>query len=114
MSRAQNLPQINSIYAYNMKRETPFQQRHQETEGYEYVDRHSILRTDKSGIFIYHQSAVVNKVLKGLTMVTLDSDAKRVKAFFKKSIKEIAKDPTKASIFYTARSPIQVGILYLY
>jgi cbb3-type cytochrome oxidase subunit 1 len=114
MTKAKYLPQIDSIYAYNMTRETPFTHRHQDTEDYEYVDRHSILRTDKNGIEIYHQSAEVNGVSKGLTMVTLDSDEKRVKEFFDNAIKELETDPSKASIFYTARKPIQVNILHIY
>jgi len=114
MNRVKNLPQIDSLYVYNLNHKTVFTHRHQETDGYEYQDRHAILRTDANGIHIYHMSAEIKGVIKGLTMVTLDSDVKRVEKFFKDSIKDIHKDINKSAIFYTARKPVQIGCYYMY
>lgn len=114
MTLAKNLPQIDSLYVYNIGRETPFHHREQPDEGYRYKNRNAIISSKENEIHIYHQSAVINGVIKGITLVTLDNNDNSVKKFFKNAIEEIGKDEGKLAIFNKASKPVQVDIFHLY
>jgi hypothetical protein len=114
MSNARYLPQIDSVYAYNLKRPVKFTHREQPESGYRYKNRHVLLQSKENEIHIYHQSAKIGGVIKGITMVTLDGDEKRVKKFFKEAIKEIQSDDSKLSVFNGAIKPVQLDIFHLY
>lgn len=114
MTSARYLPQIDSVYVYNLNRPVKFTHREQFEEGYRYKNRHVLIQSQENQIHIYHQSVKIKGVLKGITVVTLDDDAKRVKAFFKSAISQIKADSTKLGLFYSAGKPVQLDIFHVY
>lgn len=112
---SKKIPEIDSIYAYKTRHTAPFTQRHQEGVGYRYSN-HKALESAKEGeIYIYHQTALIDGVENGLTMVTKDKRKTIVQKFFKESIDEIKKDGGLTHQFKTAKaSPSQLGIYYNY
>lgn len=114
MTNARYLPQVDSVYVYNLNLPVPFTHREQPDAGYRYKNRNVLLQSKKGEINIYHQSIEIDGILKGITMVTLDSEKKRVEKFFKTIAKEIKKDQEKLKIYANAGKPVQLNILYLY
>lgn len=114
MSNARYLPQIDSVYVYNLNRPVKFTHREQPESGYRYKNRHVLLQSKENEIHIYHQSAKIGGVIKGITMVTLDGDEKRVKKFFREVIEQIKSDESKTAIFNVAVKPVQLDIFHLY
>ena len=114
MASARYLPQIDSVYVYNLNRPVDFTHREQPEEGYRYKNRHLLLQSKENEIHIYHQSIEIDGVIKGITMVTLDGDEKRVKKFFKSISKEVESDQAKLGVFYQAGKPVQLDIFHLY
>lgn len=114
MTNARYLPQIDSVYTYNLTLPVKFTHREQFEAGYRYKNRNVLLQSKEGEINIYHQSIVINGIIKGITMVTMDSDKKRVKKFFSTIAKEVEANPTKLIIFNTAKKPVQLDIFHLY
>lgn len=114
MTNARYLPQIDSLYVYNLKRPVPFTHREQPEAGYRYKNRHVLLQSKEGEINIYHQSFKIGGVIKGVTIVTLDSDKNRVKKFFKDAIKEVKEDGAKLAVFNVATKPVQLDIFHVY
>lgn len=114
MTNAKNLPQIDSVYVYNLNRPVPFTHREQPEAGYRYKNRNVLLQSNEDEINIYHQSVEINGVLKGITMVTMDDDKKRVQKLFKGVAKEVSSDPEKLAVFNAASKPVQLAIMHLY
>lgn len=114
MTNARHLPQIDSVYAYNLNRPVEFTHREQPEEGYRYKNRNVLLKSKPNEIHLYHQSIEVDGVLKGITMVSLDADQKRVKKFFKTIAKQVEGDKNKQALYNIAGKPLQLGIFHIY
>ena len=114
MVKARYLPQIESVYVYNLNRPVEFTHREQPEAGYRYKNRNVFLESREGEIHIYHQSIEIDGILKGITMVTLDADEKRVKKFFKTVAPEVENNPAKLAVYNVASKPVQLDILHLY
>lgn len=114
MTNARFLPQIESVYVYNLNRPVEFTHREQPEAGYRYKNRNVLLQSNEGEIHIYHQSIEIEGVIKGITMVTLDGNAKRVKKFFGTVKKQIQEDSARMEVFHAAGKPVQLAILHLY
>lgn len=114
MPSSRYLPQIDSVYAYNLNRPVPFTHREQAEEGYRYKNRHQIIQSKENEIHIYHRSIIIDGVIKGITMVTLDGDSARVKKFFSKVAKIVKSDQTRLQLYYMSHKPVQLDIFHVY
>lgn len=114
MANARTIPQIDSVYVYNERRAIKFSHREQPEEGYRYKNRHALLQSKENEIHLYHQTIEIGGVLKGITIVTMDADKKRVHAFLKTVAKEVKSDPNKLAIFNSASIPVQLDIFHIY
>lgn len=114
MTSAKYLPQIDSIYVYNVKRDIPFTHRAQPEAGYRYKNRNVLLQSKENEIHLYHQSVEIDGVLKAITMVTMDDNKKRVEKFFKDAVKVLKGDEKRLAVFNVASKPVQLDILHLY
>ena len=109
-----SIPEINSLYAYESRQFAPFTHNHQKGFGYKYVNHRSVLRSNVGEIHVYHQSVVVRKVQKCITMVTKNGNPDQVRDWFSKQLDAIEKDNRIFERFANAQTPTELGILYLY
>jgi len=114
MSNARYLPQIDSVYVYNETRLLPFHHRPEPDAGYRYKNRNVLLKSKQGEIHIYHQSIEINGVIKGITIVSLDDNEKRVKKLLESVKKTVSEDPARLAVYNTAFKPVQLDILHLY
>lgn len=114
-TQSKRIPEIDSLYVYKTRHSIPFTHRQQPGEGYRYTSQKAIEQASEDEIHIYHQTAVIDGVENGLTMVTKSDNVDDVEQFFKDSIEEIADDKKKTSSFKLAKTaPSQIGVYYTY
>lgn len=112
---ASKIPELDSLYVYKKKTETPFHHREQEGTGYRYKSHNVIYNGGENEIHIYHQTATIDGVIKGLTMVTKNGNEKAVKKWFKEQVKTIESDSKLLAKFKAGKAtPSELGIYYLY
>jgi hypothetical protein len=108
-------PEIDSLYAYSTRHKVKFTHHHQLGTGYKYTNHKAILKAGEDEIHIYHRTATIRGVTKGLTIVTKNPKFRDVQKFFNDQIKEIEKHDGLFEKFSHAKStPIELGILYTY
>ena len=108
-------PEIDSLYAYATRHRAKFTHRHQLGTGYNYTNHKAILTAGEDEIHIYHRTATIKGVSKGLTMVTKNSKVREVQKFFTEQIKAIEADAKLFDKFIHAKaSPSELGIYYTY
>lgn len=109
------IPEIDSLYVYRTHHKIKFTRRHQLGEGYRYTVKKAILKAGEDEIYIYHQTATIDGVTKGLTMVTKNSKFRDVQKWFKEQISKIESNEDFLKTFKSAKStPVELGIYYLY
>lgn len=119
-------PEIDSLYAYDTKHRVKFTHRHQLGSGYKYTNHKAIINAGEDKIHIYHRTATINGVTKGLTMVTKNGKFREVQRWFNERIKDIEMDAEREhtslegdnTLFYkfshAKATPVELGLLYTY
>lgn len=108
-------PEIDSLYAYETRHRVKLTHRHQLGSGYKYTNHKAIMNAGEDEIHIYHRTATINGVTKGLTMVTKNSKFRDVQRWFNEQIKTIEADDKLFDIFSHAKAtPVELGLLYTY
>lgn len=114
-TRSNTIPEINMLYAYDTKHKAKFTHRHQRGIGYRYMNHNVLERAGEDEIHIYHRTAVIRGVTKGLTMVTKQSKFREVQRWFNEQIIAIEADDRLFDIFSHAKAtPVQLGLRYDY
>src|SRR5690349_12853398 len=104
------VPELDMLYAYDTAHKIKFTHRHQKNAGYPYSLKGAVLVSDEDEIHIYHRTAIIRGVSKGLTLVTKDGRFREVQKFFNEQIKEIDADDELFEIFSHAKpSPVKLG-----
>lgn len=112
---SRRIPEIDSLYVYQTRHKTGFNQRQQSGDGYRYTNHKAIEKAGEGEIYIYHQTFVIDGIMKGLTLVTKDKRKTYVQKFFNDSISSIKKDKYRLQIFKEAKqTPEQIGLYYMY
>lgn len=109
------VPEINSLYVYDTRHKMKFTHRHQLGTGYKYTNHKAILKAGEDEIHIYHRTATIEGVTKGLTMVTTNAKFRDVQKWFNEQIKEIQESERLLSKFNHAKAtPTELGLYYTY
>lgn len=112
---SKRVPEIDSLYVYHTSHFVKFHHRHQPGTGYRYMSHKVLLQAGEDEIHIYHRTATINGVSKGLTMVTKQSKVREVQKWFKEQIALIEDDAKLFDKFSHAKSsPTQLGLFYTY
>lgn len=112
---SKKIPEIDSLYVYATAHIIKFTHRNQSGEGYRFKNHKAIQKAADGEIHIYHRTAVINGVKKGLTLVTKNSKVRDVQKFFNEQIKVIEADDALFKKFCVAKeSPVELGIYYTY
>lgn len=109
------VPELDSLYVYKTTHEATFTHREQLGTGYRYKSYKALNSAGEDEMHVYHQTVVIDEVMKGLTLVTKNNDAKAVEEFFKGSIELIENTPQLVKAFKAAKStPRELSIRYTY
>lgn len=112
-TRSSKVPEINSLYVYATRHKQKFTHRNQPGIGYAYKNHGASLRAGEDEIHIYHRTAEIRAVRKGLTLVTKSPKFRDVQRFFNDQIKAIEENDKLFEKFSHAKStPIELGIYY--
>lgn len=101
-------PELNEVYAWQTSAHFEFQQVKQPR--YPYREGNEIKTAEPGQVYVYSQSIVVNKVCKGITLVTKEKRKTYVKEFFNKVEELLEKDPSK--FLKAQETPAKLGISY--
>lgn len=110
---SKKIPEIDSLYVYHTRHEVKkLVQRQQPGENYRYKNHKALEVADEGEIYIYHRTAIVDGVRKGVTIVTKEHRKGEIDKFISNSIKLLNAD--QKQLFKTAKnSPTELGIYYL-
>lgn len=110
---SKKIPEIDSLYVYHTRHEVKkLVQRQQPGENYRYKNHKALEVADEGEIYIYHRTATIDGVRKGVTIVTKEHRKTKIDTFIKDSLK-LLNDKQK-EIFKTAKqSPTELGFYYL-
>lgn len=112
---SKKVPEIDSLYVYNTRHKAKFTHRHQLGTGYRYTNHNAVFNAAENEIHIYHRTATIRGVTRGLTMITKNHKVRDVQKFFNDQIKEIDSNDSLFDAFSHAKStPMELGIRYLY
>lgn len=112
---SKKIPEIDSLYAYETRHAVKFTHRNQPGIGYRYTNHNALERAGEDEIHIYHRTATIKGITKGLTMVTKQGKFREVQKFFNEQIKAIEADDKLFDIFsHTKATPVELGIYYTY
>lgn len=114
-TQSKKTPEIDSLYAYHTRHEVKFTHRHQLGIGYKYTNHNAIMRATEDEMHIYHRTATIRGVTKGLTMVTKNGKFREVQRWFNEQIIAIDDNDKLFDIFSHAKAtPVELGALYVY
>ncbi len=112
---SKKIPEIDSLYVYSTRHKAKFTHRQQLGEGYRYSNHHALLKAGEGEIHIYHRTATVKDITKGITMVTKNGKFRDVQKWFKEQVTLIEENDKLFDKFKTAKySPTELGIYYNY
>lgn len=98
--------EIDQLYVWNASTEIEFTQVKQRE--FKYQEEGKIKTAEAGKIYVYSQTVTIDKVTKGLTIVSFEKRKTAIKNFFDKSISKIDK-----KTFNTAQNrPVKLGIKY--
>lgn len=112
---SKKIPEIDSLYVYQTRHNAKFTHRHQIGAGYRYMSKKVMLQATEGEMHIYHRTATIRGVKRGLTMVTKNSKFRDVQRWFNEQIVAIDADDNLFGTFsHSSFSPKEMGIYYLY
>jgi len=112
---SKKIPEIDSLYVYATRHKVKFTRRNQPGIGYKYTNHNALERAGEDEIHIYHRTATIRGVTKGLTLVTKNSKYREVQRWFNEQIIAINDDNKLFDKFSHAKStPQELGIYYVY
>ena len=109
------VPELDSVYVYKTNQEAKFTHREQLGTGYRYKSHKALFQAAEDEIHIYHQTLVVDKVMRGVTVVTKCDKVTPVKALFSEVKKKIKEDEATKKLFFATKStPREIGVYFTY
>lgn len=114
-TKSSKIPEIDSLYVYQTRHKVKFTHRNQQGIGYKYTNHNAIQRAGEDEIHIYHRTATIRGVSKGLTMVTKNGKFRDVQKWFNEQIIAIdANEELFEKIRHAKSTPIELGLRYTY
>lgn len=112
---SKKIPEIDSLYVYHTRHKVKFTHHYQQGTGYKYTNHNALERAGGDEIHIYHRTAEIRGVMKGLTIVTKHSKFREVQKWFNEQIKAIETDDKLFNKFSHAKAtPAEIGLRYMY
>lgn len=112
---SKTIPEIDSLYVYSTRHKIKFTHRHQQGMGYRYTNHNALEKAGEDEIHIYHRTAEIRGVTKGLTMVTKQSKVREVQKWFNEQIKVIEADDSLFDVFsHAVATPVELKVYYTY
>lgn len=109
------IPELDSVYVYKTNIKASFTQREQLGTGYRYKSHKALFKADEDEIYTYHQTIVVDKVMRGITIVTKCDKVTPVKQLFAEVKKKIKEDEATKKLFFATKStPREIGVYFTY
>lgn len=114
-TRSSRVPIIDRLYAYDTKHTLKFSRRNEKGVGYPYIENGVPNYAGENEIHIYHRTAEIKGVSKGLTMVTKQSKYREVQKWFNEQIEAIEQDEGLFEAFsHAGTSPVELKLYYTY
>lgn len=111
-TKSDRVPEIDSLYAYHEVNTLKFTRHHQKGIGYRFTKNGLLHQAGADEIHIYHRTAEIRGVSKGLTMVTKNDKYREVQRWFNIQIEKIENDDKLFDKFSRAQTPTELGIKY--
>lgn len=112
---SKKIPEIDSLYCYATRHKIKLTHRNQIGAGYRYTNHNAVLTAGENEINIYHRSATIGGVTKGLTLVTKNGKFREVQRFINEQIKAIDSDDTLFDVFsHVTTTPKELGLYFTY
>lgn len=112
---SKRIPEIDSLYCYETRHTVKLTHRRQLGAGYRYTNHNAVMKAGEGEIHIYHRTATIRGVTKGLTMVTKNAKFREVQRFFNEQIIAINADDKLSDVFRHAKAtPQELGLYHTY
>lgn len=110
-------PRLDSLYIYLQKERSPFNGVFDEIDQRHYESDFKFLRGNvpdtAEDVYRYAKTVEINDIRRTFVIVTLESDTKKIEAFFDESLKTIKKDAKLMRKFSLAKpKPTDTSIVY--